>query len=364
MPHLRAFWRRLPTGFLGLLALLLLLSGCGAEQYPQTTLVPRAEFAARVDELFRITVWLALVVFVVVEGALLYTIFRFKGSPDDPEPEQTHGNVKVELIWTIIPAVVLAMVAVPTIRTIIETAEVPTTSPDGQPPLKVEVIGHQWWWEIRYPELGITTSGDWHVPQGRTVDLRMKSVDVVHSFWVPQFAGKRDVFPNRETRIWFTPEVTGEFPGACAEFCGTQHARMAFYLLVDSPQDFDAWVARRLADSTSVGFAAPDSVTLAAMDPVTRTGEDLFRSKGCVGCHTLAAKGGLVGLTGPNLSGIGTRTRLAGGWLPNTDENLAKWIQDPQQFKHGVTMRPKGNAEPEITDAEAQALVAYLRTKR
>ena len=203
---------------------------------PQSTLTPKGDYAEMVDKLFRTTLWLATLVFIVVEAGLLWAIFKFRGKPDDAEPKQVHGSTTVEIIWTVIPALVLAVVAVPTVQTIFETAKVPAASPDGQAPLRVDVVGHQWWWEFRYPELGITTANQLHVPVGRTVDLRMKTVDVLHSFWIPQFAGKRDVFPNRETRLWFTAKETGAFPGACAEFCGIQHGRMDFYVMVNTPE--------------------------------------------------------------------------------------------------------------------------------
>ena len=339
MRHLRALKRwYLPFGLL--FALALVVTACSGP-YPQSTLEPRGDFAELVDAVFMKTVYLATIVFVLVEGALLWAVFKFRGKPSDPDPEQIHGSTLVEIVWTIIPAVVLAVVAVPTVRTIFATAVVPTSSPDGQAPLKVEVIGHQWYWEFRYPDLGITVGNELHVPLGRTVDLRMKSNDVIHSFWVPQFAGKRDIFPNRETRLWFTPKVTGEFPGACAEFCGTEHAKMDFYLMVDSAPKFTAWVATRKADSTMQYNGMPmhpvvaaDSVnttTVAAVDPKVAAGEKLFLAKGCSGCHSVSSINVLRGQLGPNLSGIGTRKMIGAGWLPNTDD-------------------------------EANALIAYLRT--
>ena len=157
----------------------MLLAGCSGP-YPQSTLDPRGDFAEMVDSVFMKTVYLATIVFVLVEGALLWAVFKFRGKPDDPDPHQIHGSTVVEIVWTIIPAVVLAIVAVPTVQTIFATARVPTTSPDGQPPLKVEVIGHQWFWEFRYPELGITTAQRTARPVNRTIDLRMKSDDVIH----------------------------------------------------------------------------------------------------------------------------------------------------------------------------------------
>ena len=352
-------WYR-PVGLLSAVALVL-VAGCSGP-YPQSTLTPRGDFAEMVDAVFMKTVYLAGIVFVLVEGALLIALFKFRGKPSDADPKQIHGSTMVEIIWTIIPAVVLAIVAVPTIQTIMATAKVPVVSPDGQPPLKVEVIGHQWYWEFRYPELGITTANELHVPINRTIDLRMKSADVIHAFWVPQFAGKRDIFPNRETRLWFTAKETGEFPGACAEFCGLEHGRMDFYLMVDSIDGFKAWAGRRLADSmlayTGLPKNAADSVPLASLDAKVGQGRQLFASKGCVGCHSLSSMNPFKGQAGPNLSGIGSRKMIGAGWLPNTDENLRDWIEHTQKLKPGVAML----LPTAVTDDEAAALIAYLRT--
>lgn len=361
-------WPRLPRGLL-LALLLVALAACAGDSYPQSSIHPKGDFAEIVDGLFQTTVWWATIVFIGAEGALLFAIFRFRGSPDDPDPKQNHGNTLVEIIWTVIPAVVLAIVAVPTVKTIFDTARVPTSSPDGSAPLKVEVVGHQWWWEFRYPELGIVTANELHVPLGRTIDLRMKSADVIHSFWIPQFAGKRDVFPNRETRLWFTATETGAYPGACAEFCGLQHARMDFYVMVTSPDEFAAWQTVRQADTAAAAIRptpapAPDSTGAIAaapsIDPLVAQGKQLILTKGCVGCHAMGSAGAMTTLQGPNLGGIGRRTMIAAGWFENTDENLAAWIKDPGAIKHGVTMAGKY----QITDAEAKAVVAYLRTRQ
>ena len=317
--------------------------GC-AENYPQTTLTPKGDFARLVDDVFMTTVRWAILVFVLVEGALLYAIIKFRGKADDPEPKQVHGNSVLEIVWTVIPAVILVLVAVPTIQTIFETAKTPERA------LVVEVIGHQWWWEFRYPEYGITTANELHVPVGRTVDFRLTSNDVVHSFWVPQFAGKRDVFPRRETRIWFTAEVAGEFPGQCAEFCGIQHGRMGFRVLADEAGAFDDWVAAMAAATAPV--PVEDSLAL--------RGQQLFALKACIGCHSFNAATPPPGQIGPNLANIGARTAIAAGMLDNTDANMARWIRDPQGFKEGSLMVIPG----EITEAEAAALVAYLKAQR
>lgn len=325
----------------------LVLSGC-AQHYPQTTLAPRGDFARLVDQVFMTTVRWAAVVFFLVEGALLYAVFRFRGKPGDGEPAQVHGNTTLEIVWTVIPAVILAFIAVPTIKAIFKTAEVPTDNP-----LVVEVIGHQWWWEFRYPEYGIVTANEFHVPVGRTVDLRMTTADVVHSFWVPQFAAKRDVFPKRDNRLWFKAEVAGNFPGQCAEFCGIQHGRMGYRIIAESPEAFAAWTA----NETASGPVISDSV-----HADLQAGKQLFLTAGCVGCHAMAGQPTekLVNLPGPNLSHLGSRTTLVAGLMPNTAENLARWLRAPQELKVGSLMKlPRP-----LTEDEVQALVRYLRAHR
>ncbi len=342
-------FRSIATGRLlwwsSLLTLLVLVAAGCAENYPQTTLEPRGDFARMVDDVFMTTVRWAILVFVLVEGALVVAIIKFRGKPDDPEPKQIHGSSVLEVVWTVIPAVILVMVAIPTIKVIFETAKEPANA------LVVEVIGHQWWWEFRYPEYGITTANELYVPVDRTIDLRMVSDDVIHSFWVPQFAAKRDVFPNRETRMWFNAEVTGEFPGQCAEFCGIQHGRMGFRVVSVEAADFDRWVAGMSAATEPVPVEG-DSVALA--------GQQLFLTKACIGCHSFNAADPPPGQIGPNLANIGNRTMIAAGMLQNTDENMARWIRDPQGYKEGSLMVMAG----EITEAESAALVAYLRAQQ
>jgi cytochrome c oxidase subunit 2 len=330
---------------LALGAVVLALAGCAAEQYSQTTLAPKGEAAQVVDDLFMTTVRWAAIVFVLVEGALLLVVFKFRSRPGDAEPAQIHGNTKLEVVWTVIPAVVLAMIAVPTIRTIFHLAE----TPEGDV-LEVEAIGHQWWWEFRYPELGIVTAGELHVPVGRTVDVTMTSVDVLHSFWIPQFAGKRDVFPKRPTYLWFRADVAGNYTGQCAEFCGEQHARMGFRVIAEEAGEFDDWVARQTGPAPEVS----DSLT-----PLAAQGKQLFVTTGCLGCHAMAGQPTekLTAMIGPNLSHVGSRGSIAGNILANTEENLARWLTNPEAIKQGSLMKlPR-----ELTADEVRALVAYLR---
>ena len=336
-------------------------------EYPQSVLEPLGEFARITDAVFMQTVWWAVLVFVLVQGALLYAMFRYRGRPNDAEPNQVHGNTVLEIVWTIIPAVILAVIAVPTVKAIFKTNEVP-----GNNPLTVEVIGHQWWWEFRYPEYNLTTANEIHVPINRTVHLRMGSADVLHSFWVPQFAGKRDVFPNRETRLWFVAEQPGNYPAQCAEFCGLQHAKMAYRIVASEPGEFDAWVAKmRTFAAAPPPPAAPAgkdtvrttsagaSVQPAAQEPATAEGQKLFLAKGCAGCHSLVALNAPKGMLGPNLANIGARSWIAAGVLPNTDENLARWVRAPQEVKEGVLMPNLG-----LSESEAKSIAGYLRTIR
>jgi cytochrome c oxidase subunit 2 len=324
-----------------LLATTVIVSACGGD-YPQSTLDPAADFGERIDVLFRAIFWWALGVFVVVEAALLFVILRYRERPGSGEPKHVHGSTLLEVAWTLAPAVVLVFIAVPTIRTIFET--------DGTPAegaLEIEVIGHQWWWEFRYPEFGITTANEMHVPQGRPVALSMTSADVIHSFWVPRMGGKRDVIPRRTTRLAFTPDSVGEFLGQCAEFCGASHANMRFRFTVDGEAGFAEWVARQQAPP----------VAAASLTGLARDGAELFANpaKLCYGCHTV--DGVSPGVLGPNLTHVGSRSTIASGILPNNQEGLTRWIRDPVGEKPGSLM-----PTVPLTNEEIAALVAYLQS--
>ena len=409
MSH-RAPALRRPRSRAGVLVTLIaagLVAACNPADFPQSALLPRGDFAAMLDELFMTTVWWALLVFVLVESALIFAILKFRGSPEDADPEQVHGNTLLEIVWTAIPALILAFIAVPTVRTIFRTYDIPSGDP-----LTIEVIGHQWWWEFRYPEYGITTANELHVPVGRTVSLKMSSVDVLHSWWIPQLAAKRDVFPNRPTNMWFTAQEPGFYPGQCGEFCGIQHGKMAFHVVASEPAEFEAYiehlrtVSARVAPAPAAppadtagaaadtaGAAPTTTTTAGAMTPLQDSaggqarmdrgrgaaeapsaagepqpgqqasydpalvaqGKALFGA--CAGCHSLDAVNPMKGLIGPNLANVGARRYIAAGTLRNTDANLAKWIMDPQEMKEGVGMLDLGLQEP-----QAAALVAYLRS--
>ena len=320
---------------------LAVLQGCGGE-YPQSALHPTSDFAHRLDGLFMQVVWWALGVWVVVWAALFYTTFRYRERPGAGRPQEIHGHVLLEIGWTLAPALILVAIAIPTIRTIF-VVDRPPTDPDA---LTLEVIGRQWWWEFRYPELGIVTGNEAHIPVGRTIDVRLRSADVVHSFWVPRLGGKRDLVPGQENQIWFTADSVGVFWGQCAEYCGTAHALMGFRIIVDDAPTFERWAAEQRADAAIPAAAE------------ARAGQAVFMSNACVSCHTISGTAA-QGRFGPDLTHFGSRLTIGAGILDNTPENLARWIGSTQHVKPGNLM-----PEVRLTDQQVRQLAAYLSNLR
>ncbi|MCC7369017.1 MAG: cytochrome c oxidase subunit II [Chloroflexi bacterium] len=350
MPFPRASGVGRKLTLLGLGAMLMaLLSGC--MQQPYTTVMPKTEAARMIQDLYVLVFWLAVFVFVGVQAGLVYVLWRFRARPGHEMPEQTHGNTTLEIGWTIAPAVILVIMAVPTIRTIFALESAPPRSPDGNPPLVIEITGRQWWWEFKYPEhmladgkTPLTTANEMVIPTGRTVYLSITSDNVIHSFWIHQLMGKIDAVPNHDNHIWFTAEEPGQYWGQCAEYCGIQHAQMRMNVIAMSPADYQAWVARNSKP------AVPE--TDLAME-----GEKAFGANGCAGCHTVDGNATAVGKTGPNLSHFGSRTTMGASIMPNTAENLAAWIEDPQKIKPGNMMQ-----NLHVRPSDVEALVAYLHS--
>jgi len=277
-------------------------------------------------------------------------LWRFRARPGHELPEQTHGNTVLEIGWTILPAVILVVMAVPTIQTIFALETDPQSSPNGSQVMRIQVTGKQWWWEFRYPESTLTngepltTANELIIPTGRTVVLEITSDNVIHSFWIPQLMGKIDAIPNHDNHIWFTAEDPGQYFGQCAEYCGTQHAQMRMNVIAMTPQDYDAWVARTTKP------AQPQA-------DVADIGPDTFSANGCIGCHTIDGVAAANGKVGPNLSHVGSRTTIAAGIMQNTPENLALWIEDPQAIKPGNVM-PNLHVRPR----DVEILVSYLQS--
>ena len=339
--RLAAPWRSLVVFFL----MALLVGGCGGP-YAQSAMQPASEIAQRLQDLFASIFWWAVAVFVIVEGALLLTVLKFRagrGQDESQAPKHVHGNTLVEVAWTLAPAVVLVMIAVPTIATIWEV-DLPTTDPDA---LVVEVVGHQWWWEFHYPEFDITTANELHIPVGRTIDLHLTSADVIHSFWVPRLAGKRDLVPGRENNLWFAADSIGTFIGQCGEFCGLSHALMKMEVVVDSRADFEIWA----------GLQGKPAEALDTEDPLAalaEQGRDVFMRAGCIACHRIDGTTA-QGVLGPDLSHIGSRRTIAAGILENTPENMDRWLRDPASIKPGALM-----PNLQLAEEDVRSLAAYL----
>ncbi len=328
--------------------------------HPQSTFDIAGPVARSQLILFYWIFWAAVFVFVTVGGALIYVAIRFRRRPGQGDPVQTHGHTKLEIAWTVAPALILVVVAIPTILTVFDNANSP--DPDG---LTVDATGHQWWFEFRYEHPTnageqIVVANELHIPVDEVVNIKLHSEDVIHSFWIPKIAGKVDMVPNNNNTIWIQSEETGEFYGQCAEFCGESHAKMKFRVVVERQSEFDEWLLAQ-ADP------AHEPVS-----PLQVRGSELFRTAGCSGCHATSAIMNLTpdgsqlkGRRGPNLTHIASRGRLAAGELPQTPENLRAWISDPGSIKPGNIMATEGKpyTDPDsaLSEQDISALVAYLR---
>ncbi|HTE44246.1 MAG TPA: cytochrome c oxidase subunit II [Gemmatimonadaceae bacterium] len=389
------------------LALLLAvgLSACNSFT-PNTIFGAHSEFGHSVDILTRRLLYLGIVVFVLVEALLLFILVKFRDKDGTREAQQIHGNTTLEIGWTLVPAVILAFIAVPTIETIFKTQA--KAIPNA---LQVEVIGHQWWWEFRYPQFGVITANELYLPVGRTANFALTTKDVLHSFWVPQLNGKRDLISNHTNYIWFTPDSSFAWNGFCAEYCGTSHANMRFKVFTVTPAEFDAWVAHQktnaagsapppapadsakpagapavlsvatstgattpagqnakppvatpvmtVADTSSATYPrnklpewvvpktpTPDGLTFdqSAEGDVSR-GATLFKTAPCIACHTIKGVPTAAGIVGPNLTHVGSRTTIAGGIYPNDLKHLELWIKNAPAMKPGSLMPLFGKAE-------------------
>ena len=412
------------------------------EAHPNTTLVPHSDLGREIDFLWDRLLFLGTIVFILVEGILVYIVFRYRRRENQGTPPQTHGSTKLEIAWTLIPAVILVFIAVPTVRTIFITQA--QAAPGS---LNIEVTGHQWWWEFKYPEYGVTTANEIYLPVGRTVNFRLRSADVIHSFWTPQLGGKRDVVTNRTNYMWYTPDTSissNVWNGFCVEYCGASHANMRFRVFTVSQQQFDSWVAGQklparfgavapvasssgpvppgpaapavttppgapgaatplapLAGAAQSSLAAvstgvvqagyifprekipdyavphspipPDLKFTAGLTGNAARGKQVFSSSACIGCHSIAGNPAAMGVTGPNLTHVGSRSTIAAGRFPNAAAYLALWIKNARKMKPEVIMPTLGLDEYDpvlktkvtaatggLTDQQIADIVAYL----
>jgi cytochrome c oxidase subunit 2 len=321
-----------------LASLVVALTGCGLSS-SQTALEPVSDFARVSHSIFLQILWWDIGIFAVVAVALLLAIVRFRERDPEALPPQVRGSAKLELGWTVAPAIILTFIAFPTVGAIFRTQ-----APPAADALKVRAIGHQWWWEFVYPDLGVSTATDLHLPAGQRVIIELVSPDVIHSFWAPPLGGKRDTIPGQTNRLLLTPDRPGEYPGQCAEFCGVSHANMRLRTLVRPAPDFQAWVTRQKAPAAEPADGSPAA-----------RGRQVFTSQACVGCHAIRGVSG--GQLGPDLTHFGSRGTIAGGMLTNSPPNLARWLKNPPAVKPGSLMPDLG-----LSDAQVAALVAYLVT--
>ncbi len=286
-------------------------------------------------------------IFVVVFSLLAYAVvkFRKRTANDGREPAQVYGSTQVELAWTVIPILIALVLFLAAARVIasIQNAAHPSNA------IEITVIGHQFWWEYRYPSLKVVTANELHIPVSDPAHptpafLTLLSADTDHSFWVPRLAGKTDLIPNHPNRMWIDPRETGLYLGQCAQYCGTQHAKMLLRVYVQTRDEFDRWV-----QAQSRPAKASDTIS---------EGQKIFERTACINCHAVA---GTVanGRFGPDLTHLMSRETIASGAAPNTPENLRRWIQDPSVIKPGSKMPAMGLSDPDL-----DAVTLYLETLR
>jgi cytochrome c oxidase subunit 2 len=301
--------------------------------------------AGRIAELWWLLFAVCSLVFLLVVGFMLYASLR-SGAARDRSSGQPSTERRVTWLVggaAVVTAVVLVALLVASAAT--GRALARTSSAD---PLAIEVVGHQWWWEVTYPDPNpsrrVSTANEIHVPVGRPVVLKLASRDVIHSFWAANLQGKRDLIPGRETALDFEAERPGVYHGQCAEYCGAQHAHMAFEVVAEPEDAFQAWLAHQRTP-------APEPA-----DAFARRGQQVFLAAPCALCHAVAGTPAW-GRNGPDLTHVGSRPRLAAGTLPNSADNLSSWVADPHRAKPGTKMPPT-----RLAPDDRKALVAYLET--
>ena len=309
---------------------------------PTTIFAPASTPADAIAGLSMLVLGVTAAIFVVVAGLLVYTLFRFRRTRNDgQEPAQVYGSNQVELAWTVVPVLIVVVLFLATARVItrVQTAGRPDDA------IQVVAVGHQFWWEYRYPELNVVTANELHVPVSAAghetpTFITLLSADTDHSFWVPRLAGKTDLIPNRTNTTWIQPTETGLYLGQCAQYCGTQHAKMLLRVYVDSRAAFDEWAA--------------DQRRPAAPSDAVSAGRRIFEATSCINCHTIAGTHA-NGRFGPDLTHVMSRDTIASGVVDNTPQNLRRWIRNPDDIKPGSRM-PAMN----LNDQELDAVTAYM----
>jgi cytochrome c oxidase subunit II len=322
---------------------------------------PASDGADQISQLFWFTLVLATIVFILVEGLLIYSSLRFRRRTALPtfEPPQIHGNTRLEVMWATVPALILVGLFGITVTRLGDLNQIPT----GPDVMHVNVTGQQFSWTFTYGDTGVKTINDLHLPVGQQIVFDVTSTDVIHGFWVPDLFGQIDANPGRVNHITFTVNREGEFRGVCAMLCGAGHSGMLFRVTTQSAADFHNWIVQQ---QSGVG-AAPAPLSGASAVPAApgggaagdpTAGAILIQQKGCGACHTIPGIPGANGTLGPNLAGVASRTTIAAGVVPNKGANdLKAWIMNPAALKPGTLMPNLG-----LTDQEATNIVAYLET--
>ncbi|GAC1443327.1 MAG: cytochrome c oxidase subunit II [Chloroflexota bacterium] len=307
---------------------------------PWAPLACRSEEVCQISNLFWIMMILSGIIFFGVTAALILSIVRFTAKPNAPEPTQVFGNRTVELIWTIIPTLILAFAFIATVKTMNNI----NTAHGSKAPLNIYAIGHQWWWEFNYPgHTPVDTANEVHVPTGTYIHFHVQSYDVIHSFWTPQLDRQIDANPGQDNAVFVKLDKPGIYGGDCYEYCGAEHAYMKFRMIVQSPSQFDTWLKHEQRAGTT-----PSASTIAA-------GKKVFLHNTCVNCHAVTgtSAGGAVG---PNLTHVGSRWTIGAGAAPMSEADLATWIHNPGVYKPSVNMP----GYPFMSNKDLHALAAYL----
>jgi cytochrome c oxidase subunit 2 len=302
---------------------------------------PQSPLARAIYDLGIVSSIVFALIFVIVTGAITFSIFRFRTRPGEPDPRQILGNRKVEIAWTIIPFLIVIFLFVITLGAMNRGDPPPPPSPD------LVITGHQFWWEVDYPGSGVITANEIHIPAGKRLSVRLESKDVLHEFWVPKLTRKMSNVPGQPNHIWLQADKSGSYIGQCSEFCGTQHAWMRILVVADEPAQFEQWQQAQLRPAQ-----APTSSAAVK-------GVEVFRTSSCINCHAINGVPGANLRVAPDLTHVGSRKQLASGMIDNTPANMRLWLKSPQHIKPGALM-----PDFTFTDEQLDQLSEYLSTLR
>jgi cytochrome c oxidase subunit 2 len=316
---------------------------------------PHSPETRAIAGLFTQTLAVCAVIFVVVTGLIVFSIVRFRARPGAGEPRQIEGHKKLEIVWTLVPCVIVVGLFALTSRAMALSDAPPDHDPD------LIVTGHQWWWEVRYPN-GAVAANEIHIPAGEDVIVRVESADVIHDFWAPALGRKIDATPGHPVFIRVQADVPGVYHGACAEYCGTEHAWMRFEVVASPRPEFDVWVAHQAAPAAPAIAPEPEPSSAGVKTFQGKKGFEgrrLFNERTCVECHAIRGTSATPAGIAPDLTHFASRELLGAGVLTNTPENLFAWLRDPANFKPGSHM-----PSLRLTGAETTDLVRYLEGLR